>query len=256
MTDYGFVFIDAFFTGSFLRLVDFVICVCRCTGSFDSVGYSMVAVPYRKLSIYLFMKYTITACMLLLALYTQAQSKPNPLQWRFGVKTDLNFSNINGNGMANGYQLGAQFGAYAEKPLSSRWSIQPELLFTQSNTKKAADFTTFYNTEGNLFASDNIKLGYISVPVLMKYKINNYFSLLAGPQYSMMLFDAESLIDDNRGVAFKRYELSANAGLQFNIGSVALYGRYNLGLTNINDIDSRYAWRSRHLQLGVAFRIR
>lgn len=202
------------------------------------------------------MKYTITAAALLLTLWMQAQIKPNPRAWRFGVKTDLNFSNINGNGMANGYTLGAQFGGYAEKPLNNRWSIQPELLFTQSNTKKAADFTTFYNTEGNLFASDNIKLGYISLPVMMKYKLNNYLSLLAGPQYSIMLFDAESLIDDNKGVAFKRYELSANAGMQFSIGSVALYGRYNLGLTNINDIDSRYAWRSRHLQLGVAFRIK
>jgi hypothetical protein len=71
-----------------------------------------------------------------------------------------------------------------------------------------------------------------------------------------MLFDAESLVDDNKGIAFKRYEISANAGLQFNIGGVALYGRYNQGLNNINAIDSRYAWHSRHVQVGIAFRIK
>ena len=177
-------------------------------------------------------------------------------EWHFGVKTDLNFSTINGNGMATGYVTGAQFGGFAEKPLTSKWSIQPELLFTQSNTKKAANFTTYYNTEGNIFASDNIKLGYISVPVMAKYKVNKYLSVLAGPQYSIMLFDAESLVDDNKGMAFKRHEFSANAGLQFTIGMVSLYGRYNQGITNINDIDNRYAWRSRHIQAGIALQIK
>jgi hypothetical protein len=90
----------------------------------------------------------------------------------------------------------------------------------------------------------------------MKYNLNKYLSLLAGPQYSFMLFDAESLLNDNKGIAFKRYEISANAGLQFSIGSVALYGRYNLGLSNINNIDDRYAWHSRHIQAGVAIRIK
>ncbi|MEO5685400.1 MAG: porin family protein [Chitinophagaceae bacterium] len=200
------------------------------------------------------MKYTITCWALLLVTLLHAQTTDTG--WHFGVKTDLNFSIIKGNGMASSYTTGAQFGGFAEKMLGKKWSIQPELLFTQSNTKKGADFMTFYNTGGNVFASDNIKLGYISVPVMMKYKLNKYLSVLAGPQYSVMLFDAESLMDDNKGIAFKRYEMSANAGLQFNAGPVALYGRYNLGLSNINNIDDRYTWHSRHLQAGVALRIK
>ena len=200
------------------------------------------------------MKYSITCCVLLIAAFVQAQTKQ--ADWHFGVKTDLNFSTIKGNGMASGYITGAQFGGFAEKLLGSKWSIQPELLFTQSNTKKGPDFMTFYNTEGNVFAADNIKLGYISVPVMIKYNLNKFLALLAGPQYSQMLFDAESLMDDNKGIAFKRYEISANAGLQFTIGSVALYGRYNLGLSNINAIDDRYKWHSQHIQAGVAVRIK
>jgi len=200
------------------------------------------------------MKYTTTSFLLFITCMLQAQTKST--EWHFGVKTDLNFSTIKGNGMATGFTTGAQFGGFAEKPLSNKWSIQPELLFTQTNTKKASDFMTYYNTEGNVFAADNIKLGYISVPVMVKYNLNKYVSILAGPQYSIMLFDAESLMDDNKGIAFKRYEFSANAGLQFTIGSVALYGRYNQGITNINDIDNRYAWHSRHIQAGIAFRIK
>lgn len=200
------------------------------------------------------MKYAITAGILFIATWLQAQTSNST--WHVGVKTDLNFSNINGKGMANGYITGAQFGGFAEKPLGSKWSIQPEVLFTQSNTKKGSDFMTYYNTEGNLFASDNIKLGYISVPVMAKYQLNKFLSILAGPQYSIMLFDAESLMDDNKGIAFKRTEFSANAGVQFTVGMVSLYGRYNQGISNINNIDNRYAWRSRHIQAGIAFRIK
>jgi len=200
------------------------------------------------------MKYTLTCFALLLASFLHAQTKKN-MEWRFGVKADLNFSNINGNGNASGYTSGAQAGVFAEKPLTQNLSFQPELLFTQSNSKKGADFMTFYNTEGNVFASDNIKLGYISVPLLFKYNVNKYLSVLAGPQYSQMLFDAESLLNDTKGLAFKRYEVSGNAGAQFNVGNVAIYGRYNLGLSNINAIDNRYAWHSRHIQLGIAVKI-
>lgn len=200
------------------------------------------------------MKYLIAGCLLIATSQLHAQTIAGA--WHFGIKTDLNFSTIKGKGMASGYGTGAQFGGFAEKAFNNKWSIQPELLFTQSNTKKAADFMTYYNTEGNVFASDNIKLGYISIPVMAKYKLNKYLSVMAGPQYSIMLFDAESLIDDNKGIAFKRYEFSANAGLQFTIGMVSLYGRYNQGISNINNIDNRYAWRSNHIQAGVAFTIK
>ena len=91
---------------------------------------------------------------------------------------------------------------------------------------------------------------------MFKYNMNKYLSILAGPQYSQMLFDAESLLDDNKGIAFKRYEVSGNAGVQFTLGSVSLYGRYNLGLSNINGIDDRYKWRSGHIQTGIAIRIK
>ncbi|MEO6315082.1 MAG: porin family protein [Chitinophagaceae bacterium] len=200
------------------------------------------------------MKFRITCCALFVTILIHAQgTEPG---WHFGIKTDLNFSTIKGKGMADGYTTGAQFGGFAEKRLSRQWTFQPEVLFTQSNTKKANDFTTYYNTEGNVFASDNIKLGYISVPLMMKYNVNKFIAVMAGPQYSQLLFDAESLVQDSKGVAFKRYEVSANAGLQFTVGNVSLYGRYNLGLSNINAIDDRYKWRSRHLQVGIAIRIK
>ncbi|MFT3934657.1 MAG: porin family protein [Chitinophagaceae bacterium] len=203
------------------------------------------------------MKYTISCLALLLTVVLNAQT-PVDKEWHFGAKGDLNLTNISGNGMKNGYTTGFQIGGYAEKKFNSHWSVQPELLFSQNNAKvDVTDFLKYY-VNGNTYASNNIKLGYISVPIIFKYHINPYFSFVAGPQYSQMLFDAESLMvnPENKGVAFKRYDVSINGGAEAYIGSVTLYARYNKGLVNINNIDDRYSWMSQHIQLGVAVKIK
>ena len=173
----------------------------------------------------------------------------------YGVKADLNLSNIKGNGTSASYMGGVQVSGFTEIRLDKKWGLQPELLFTQSNTKKGDNFLVYYNTNGNYYAEDNIKLSYLNVPVLFRYNFSTALTLLAGPQIGFLLYDNESLREDGKG-AFKKYEVSGNAGLQFNISSVSLSARYNLGFSNINDIDNRYKWNSRHLQLGIAVRIR
>jgi len=203
------------------------------------------------------MKYTISCLAIFFSVILHAQTKSDP-DWHFGIKGDVNLSNINGNGMPGSYTTGFQFGGFAEKAFNNKWSVQHELLFSQNNTRvDVTNFLVYYTPpQGNVFAASNIKLGYISVPVMLKYNINKYFSVLAGPQYSQMLFGAESLLKDDKGIAFKRYEVSVNGGAQVNLGSVAIYARYNQGLTNINNIDSRYKWNSSHIQFGIAVKVK
>jgi len=199
------------------------------------------------------MKYTLIFLTVFTAIASQAQTAIP--EWHYGVKADLNFTTINGKGLASGYTLGAQGGIFVERSFNKKWSLQPELLFTQSNTTKGNDFLTYYNTTGNPFAAKDIKLGYLSPPVMIKYNINKSFSVLAGPQYSLLLVDAESLLTAGDGKAFKKSEVSANLGGQFNIGVVSVYARYNLGINNINNIDNRYAWHASHIQAGIAVKI-
>lgn len=183
-----------------------------------------------------------------------AQTKDRP--WHFGVKGDVNMSAISGNGMSGSYRSGFQGGVYAERALNKRWSIQPELLLTQSNYTRSEDFLVYYNDNiGNPFASKYINLTYISLPVMIKYNLNSYFSVLAGPQYSQLVYDAESLLTAGDGKAFKKQEFSGNIGAQATLGRLSFYARYNQGFSNINNIDGRYSWMSRHIQAGLAIRI-
>ena len=45
------------------------------------------------------------------------------------------------------------------------------------------------------------------------------------------------------------------AGAQLNFGALKAYGRYNIGLANINDIGNQDSWKSQQFQLGIGLRI-
>jgi len=187
---------------------------------------------------------------------TTGLAQPKDSAWHFGVKGDVNMSAISGNGMSGSYRSGFQAGVYAERVLGRRWSIQPEMLVTQSNYTRSDDFLVYYNDNiGNPFASKYVNLTYISLPVMVKYNVTSYLSILAGLQYSHLIYDAESLLTAGDGKAFKKPEFSGNIGVQATVGRLSVYARYNQGFSNINNIDGRYSWMSRHIQTGLAIRI-
>jgi hypothetical protein len=43
-------------------------------------------------------------------------------------------------------------------------------------------------------------------------------------------------------------------GGQINLSVLRIYGRYNIGLQNINDIDSKDKWTNQQIQLGLGLR--
>ncbi|WP_207510719.1 porin family protein [Longitalea luteola] len=194
------------------------------------------------------MKYTLVCAALLLASTADAQ------RFHFGPKLDASYGALKGNGVQNKYSAGFQVGGFVEINIAKHWAIQPELLYSWSQYKKAGDFMTYYNNYGRSAANEKINLGAVSLPLLVRYNFNKTFSILAGPQYSYMIFEDENLLKNGRD-ALKKSEISANIGAQVNVGSVGFYARYNKGLSDVNDIDDRYEWKSNHIQVGIAVRI-
>jgi len=194
------------------------------------------------------MKYSMVCIALLLTFAANAQT------WHFGPKLDANYSSIKGNGISKKYSPGFQIGGFVEYNFNKHWAIQPELLYSWSHYKKGSDFLTYYNNYGRTAAGENINLASVSVPLMVRYNVNKILSFLAGPQASYLIYDDEDLIKDDKQ-AFKNYELSANVGVQVNLENVGFYARFNKGLSNINDVDDRYTWKSNHIQVGIAVRI-
>jgi hypothetical protein len=171
-----------------------------------------------------------------------------------GLKFGLNMSANTGNGMSSSLQQGVDAGAFAEINLGKKWGIQPEVYFSQRNTRRGDDFTTYYVKDGLSGSDQSVKLSYISIPVLLSYKISSVFSVQAGPQMNFLVFENDNLLKNDRD-AFKKTDLGVAGGLTLTLEKFRIYGRYTLGISNTNDVDDRYEWKSRQLQIGVALSI-
>lgn len=210
------------------------------------------------------MKYTLTGVLVLLCAMAHAQdpdlnqSKTQAQQshsWHYGVKAALNFSGVKGNGMKTSMAGGGELGLFVDYDLDSHWGLQLEGIASQNTVKRGDDFLTYYNVDGYTNSDDKAKLTYLNIPLLARYRIGDSWSFVAGPQVGFLLNDNENFLNYDRR-AFKTSEISGVAGAEFNISSVALFARYQFGITNINDVDTRYEWRAHHLQIGIAVRIK
>jgi opacity protein-like surface antigen len=169
----------------------------------------------------------------------------------FGVKLGANLNKVSGQSFKEGYDLGYHIGAFSEIGLSKKFGIQPEVLFNQINTKRVSGFNEIYG-QNNLNPND-IDLKYLSIPLLLRYNLNSFMSLNVGPQFGVLIDDKENLFDNGKK-AFKDGDFSAVAGLTLNVSSLRIYGRYNIGLANVNDIDNKDKWKNQQVQLGLGLK--
>ncbi len=174
--------------------------------------------------------------------------------FHLGAKFGANLSKIDGQSFKQSFDLGYQLGGFAEINFNKNIGIQPEVLFSQTNTKVASGFQAIYDSIGHTFIGQKVKLNYLNIPVLLRINSGKFLTFLVGPQFSILVNDKEDLLENGKN-AFKSGDFAMVAGAQLNIGSLRVYGRYNIGLSNINDIDNQDKWKNQQLQLGVGLRI-
>jgi opacity protein-like surface antigen len=176
---------------------------------------------------------------LVILLVTITASATSFAQFRIGPKLGANIGKIEGKGFDEQYKLGYHLGVFAEIPLGKKFAIQPEVLWNQINSDTASGFKAIYqNLDENV---KNPQLNYLSVPLLLTYKPAKVLSLQAGPQFGILLNKDKTFLDNGKE-AF---------GAQLNIMRIRLYGRYAIGLNNINDIGDQEKWKTTGFQLGV-----
>lgn len=171
-------------------------------------------------------------------------------QFHVGFKGGANITKIDGVSFKDEFKYGYHIGGFAEIGLGEKFGIQPEVLFNQYSTTLDSNYKHIYQ---NVFSSDqsNVKLNYLSIPILLNYKlIGNFLSLQAGPQFGVLISHDKTLLQ-NGGDAFKKGDFSMLAGAQIKISSIRISGRYVIGLNNINDIDNRDRWKSQGFQVSL-----
>ncbi len=170
---------------------------------------------------------------------------------RLGVKAGANLTKIDGVSFDDSYKLSYQAGGFLEIDFTKKFGIQPEVLFSQTSSTTESGTTPLYT---NLNKNTDVNLNYLAIPVLLRYNINSLLTLNLGPQYGILLNKDNTVLQSGQN-AFKSGDFSMVVGAQLNISAFRIYGRYNIGLTNINDIDNKEKWKSQQIQLGVGFKL-
>jgi hypothetical protein len=153
-------------------------------------------------------KILVLAVFLVTAMSAEAQIV------KFGIKGGANFAKLDGDNIDSKMITSFHAGIAAEIKALPILAIQPELLYSSQGAK----------VEGQ----DDIKLDYVSVPVLAKfYILPSILSLDAGPQFSFLVSD-----NLDSAVESKSFDMAIAGGLGVNLGK-HLFGqaRYVVGLT-------------------------
>ncbi|HMG81507.1 MAG TPA: porin family protein [Ferruginibacter sp.] len=169
-----------------------------------------------------------------------------------GIKADGTANTITGQTFSSQLNVGFNAGIFGVIGLGSFY-IEPEVLFAQGNIGTVQDSSgVIYNN--SLTKASQIKMNYLSIPVLLGLKLSKAFSIQAGPQYSILLNQNESL-KQNGEDAFKSGDFALVGGIQIKVTKVRVYARYVLGLTDISNVSDQQKWQSQSIQVGIGFAI-
>ncbi|AQX13235.1 MULTISPECIES: porin family protein [Elizabethkingia] len=163
---------------------------------------------------------------------------------KFGIKAGMNVSSISQNGGLSDTKskIGFNAGLFLNAPISSNFSIQPEVIYNDLGSK-----VTFGSDNQNSYSTN---LGYISVPVMFQFNATPQFYLEAGPEFSFLVSAKNKLKDGNGNVAVDDWSKTATdnlntfnfglgVGLGFNITeNIGINARYTAGLTKIGKTDN------------------
>ena len=181
---------------------------------------------------------------------TQAQD-----YWNFGIKGGANFATIaNEDGENPDGRTSFNVGAMVEIPVSDKFSIQPEVLYSAQGATLAS-----FDEDNTFDVDDNVdyQLDYIQVPVLAKIYLVEGLSVQVGPSFNFLAneeidFDPTSDsgdIDIEDGA--NGFEFGGAVGLEYKFANgFLIQGRYTRGFSEIYD---NADGRNSVVQAGIGF---
>lgn len=164
-----------------------------------------------------------------------------------GVKAGLNLANQTFSG--NGYTTSPSFlpsihaGGYVTVMFTEHFGLQPEVL---------------YSAQGAKSGDEKYKLGYVTVPVLVRYNVNSLISFHAGPQFGVLASAKHTYGSNDEDIKdqVKGSDLGVAMGMGIDLPMKLNFAvRFIKGLSDINDTSSTVKQKNYNLQLSVGYRL-
>lgn len=169
------------------------------------------------------MKKIIIAALLLASATGFAQT------FQLGIKGGVNVSNFTGGDFKDVDKkalVGFHAGGFVSFFFGDHLALQPEVLFSSQGAK--------IDDAGD---EQNLKISYINVPVMLKYRFTGGFYVEVGPQIG---FKVSEDIDDMPVEDFaKSTDLSVAGGVGFHSSmGLGIGARYTAGISKVGDFDA------------------
>lgn len=208
------------------------------------------------------------------AITVMAVSATQAQEVRLGAKAGVNFANIGGDNTDGLDALtGFHIGGLVEIPVTERFAVQPEILYSAQGAKR--EVTESFSSV-TFKATGKTKLDYINLPIMAKYYIVDGLAVEAGPQVGFLVkANTESKLDlsgidpeiakliedkfDSGDIDIsdrtKSIDFGVALGASYRLNMGVFFGaRYTLGLTDINDVSgSNFKNQNNVFQLSAGY---
>jgi len=196
----------------------------------------------------------VLSCFVIATIYSQNNAKDYTVSG--GILGAVNASEFRATGtnpdkVDYNFEAGWSVGGWLNVPLASRFSIEPQLMYSSYGYRT--------NSTRTLLLNDG-KVRYISLPLLLKFHAGDKVAITAGPQ-----IDFFSSFEDNThgGVRqeddFKQTSFSIFGGLEiFPRGPVTIFGRYIHGISDMDvtgTFEDALNYRNQVIQAGLKLRL-
>jgi opacity protein-like surface antigen len=188
----------------------------------------------------------------------------NAQEVRIGAKGGVNLATLGGDVENADHRTAFHLGGLVEIPLSERFAIQPEILYSAQGAEYE-DSGSFAGVPYDYTVTT--KLDYIQVPVMAKVYLVEGLALEAGPQVAFLVNDkyeydgdlgpfGDSGEGDLNENDLSSIDVSIGAGASYRLPMGLFFGaRYNFGLGNVNDGADKddYKIHNNVLQVSVGY---
>jgi hypothetical protein len=176
--------------------------------------------------------------------------------FRVGFNAGININKIQGRSFKDEFRYNYSLKGFMQFNFSRKFGVQPEVSFIQASSEQSNDFSDIYDDVSLGGSQLKAKLNYLKVGSLLNLNVGptQKIKLQFGPQWGMLLNEKVDSLKTSRNI-FKNGDFSLAGGIMFQLPFVHFGGRFEQGLTNINDIDNRDKWTSQSFQLfaGITF---